>query len=196
MLGLNKYGQEGRKEMFFFYLTTHSTHFILRLYGVGHMVKDHSDSERGNLLPPHGLDNERGNLLLPQMLFYMHHPTAFVTPNVWHWLEREIAQYVHYEGLIRRPIAPWANTLTIWSLKIQMNWPNDNLFLTIIETLDWICVGFVLFVNWRVPMALLIIATLKAYTVHKITYPIGHPKGNVSHNKLWSVEGFDFGIAR
>ena len=29
--------------------------FYLRLYGVGHMVKDHSDSERGNLLPPHGL---------------------------------------------------------------------------------------------------------------------------------------------
>ena len=38
-----------------FYLTTHSSHFILRLYGVGHMVKDHSDSERGNPLPPHGL---------------------------------------------------------------------------------------------------------------------------------------------
>ena len=29
--------------------------FYYRLYGVGHMVKDHSDSERGNLLPPHGL---------------------------------------------------------------------------------------------------------------------------------------------
>ena len=29
--------------------------FYLRLYGVGHMVKDHSDNERGNLLPPHGL---------------------------------------------------------------------------------------------------------------------------------------------
>ena len=28
--------------------------FYLRLYGVGHMVKDHSDSERGNPLPPHG----------------------------------------------------------------------------------------------------------------------------------------------
>ena len=38
-----------------FYLTTHSTHFILRLYGVGHMVKDHSDREKGNPLPPHGL---------------------------------------------------------------------------------------------------------------------------------------------
>ena len=29
--------------------------FYLRLYGVRHMVKDHSDSERGNPLPPHGL---------------------------------------------------------------------------------------------------------------------------------------------
>ena len=29
--------------------------FYLQLYGVGHMVKDHSDSERGNPLPPHGL---------------------------------------------------------------------------------------------------------------------------------------------
>ena len=58
-----------------FYLATHSTHFIygymerkgnvlfndalntfyLRLYCVRHMVKDHSDSEIGNPLPPHGL---------------------------------------------------------------------------------------------------------------------------------------------
>ena len=45
--------EKGRKEMF--YLMMHSTHFILWLYGVGHMVKDHSDSERGNPLPQHGL---------------------------------------------------------------------------------------------------------------------------------------------
>ena len=63
-----------------FYLTTHSTHFIygymasgigrkegnvlfndalntfcLWLYGVRYMVKNHSDSERGNPLLPHGL---------------------------------------------------------------------------------------------------------------------------------------------
>ena len=44
---------EGRKEMF--YLTTHSAHFIYGYNGVRHMVKDHSDSERGNPLPPHGL---------------------------------------------------------------------------------------------------------------------------------------------
>ena len=44
---------EGLKEMF--YLTTHSTHFILWLYGIRHMVKDHSDSEIENPLPLHGL---------------------------------------------------------------------------------------------------------------------------------------------
>ena len=29
--------------------------FYLRLYGVGHMVKDHLDSDRGNPLSPHGI---------------------------------------------------------------------------------------------------------------------------------------------
>ena len=53
------------------------------------MASDHSNSERVNPLPPH------------RLLFYMHHPTdrithttAFVTPVVEHWLEREIAQWV------------------------------------------------------------------------------------------------------
>ena len=72
--------------------------FYLRLYGVSHMVKDHSDSEKGNPLPPHRLllsINSKGS-------FNMHHPTdrithttAFVTPVVEHWQEREIAQWVH-----------------------------------------------------------------------------------------------------
>ena len=54
------------------------------------MVKDHSDSEKGNPLPPH-------RLLFPinsKVFFYMYHPTdriahstAFVTPVVQHWLE-------------------------------------------------------------------------------------------------------------
>ena len=42
--------KEREREMF--YLTMHSTHFI---YGIRHMVKDHSDSEKGNPLPPHRL---------------------------------------------------------------------------------------------------------------------------------------------
>ena len=105
---------EGRKEVF--YLTTHSTHFIygymasegnvlfndalntfyLRLYGIGHMVKHHSDSERGNPLP-HGLlflINNKGSFIctIPDRIT---HTTAFVTPVVEYWLEREIAQWVH-----------------------------------------------------------------------------------------------------
>ena len=45
--------------------------FYLRLYGVGHMVMDHSDSERENPLPPHGLlfpINSKGSFIctIPQ----------------------------------------------------------------------------------------------------------------------------------
>ena len=32
------------------------------------------------------------------------HTMTFVTPVVEQWLEREIAQWVHHEGLIRQPI--------------------------------------------------------------------------------------------
>ena len=48
-----------------------------------------------------------------QGIFCMHHPSdriehtmTFVTPVVVHWLEQQIAQWVHHEGLIRRSIAP------------------------------------------------------------------------------------------
>ena len=39
--------------------------FYLRLYGVRHMVKDHSDSEKGNPLPPY---NSKGSFIytIPQ----------------------------------------------------------------------------------------------------------------------------------
>ena len=45
--------------------------FYLRLYDVEHMVKDHSESERGNPLPPHGLlfpINSKGSFIctIPQ----------------------------------------------------------------------------------------------------------------------------------
>ena len=45
--------------------------FYLQLYGVGHMVKDHSDSKRGNPLLPHGLlfpINNKGSFIyiIPQ----------------------------------------------------------------------------------------------------------------------------------
>ena len=79
-----------------FYLTTNLNTFYLRLYGVRHIVKDHSDSEKGNPLPPHRLllsINSKGSFIhtIPDRIT---HTTAFVTPVVEDWLEREIAQWV------------------------------------------------------------------------------------------------------
>ena len=53
--------------------------FYLRLYGVRHMVKDHSDSEKGNPLPPHRLllsINSKGSFICTDRIT---HTTAFVT---------------------------------------------------------------------------------------------------------------------
>ena len=60
------------------------------------MVKDHSDSEKGNPLPPHRLllsINSKGSFIctIPDRIA---HTMAFVTPVVEHWLEREIVQWV------------------------------------------------------------------------------------------------------
>ena len=63
----------------------------------------------------------------------MHHPTdrithttAFVTPVVEHWLEREIAQWVHHEGSIRQPIAP-RQTSHEAEMSVQISVLNINL---------------------------------------------------------------------
>ena len=72
-----------------------------------YIEKDHSDNETGNTLPSHGI------------LFYMHNPRdrikhtmVFVISVEEYWLKRAIAQWVHHEGSIRRPIAIRANALT------------------------------------------------------------------------------------
>ena len=72
------------------------------------MVKDHSDSGRGNLLPPH------------RLLFLISSKGSFtpVTPVVEHWLEREISTnmaaknvicLVHMQGHYLGEIAPMAS---------------------------------------------------------------------------------------
>ena len=71
--------------------------FYLWLYGVRHMVKDHSDSERGNPLPQHGLlfsIKSKGSFIctIPQTGKHIPRP---LLPVVEHWLEQEIAQWVH-----------------------------------------------------------------------------------------------------
>ena len=81
------------------------------------MVKDHSDTERGNPLPPPGLlfpINSKG-------FFYIHHPTdriahttAFVTPVVDNWLEREIRnnKFLPYAYALSAPYRCPPRTLT------------------------------------------------------------------------------------
>ena len=72
--------------------------FYLQLYGVGHMVKYHSDSDRGNPLLPHGLlfpISSKGSFICI-ISDRITHTTAFVTPVVEHWLERETAQWLWY----------------------------------------------------------------------------------------------------
>ena len=61
---------KGRKEGSVLFNDALNT-FYLRLYGVRQMVKVHSDSERGNPLPPHGLlfaINSKGSFIctIPQ----------------------------------------------------------------------------------------------------------------------------------
>ena len=69
--------------------------FYLQLYDIRHMVKDHSDSERGNPLPPHGLlfsISSKGIVCnLNIVCIYIDNPAdrithtmAFVTPVVEH----------------------------------------------------------------------------------------------------------------
>ena len=71
-----------------FYLTTHSTHFILRLYGVGHMLKRTIQIVREETSCRHmGYSFQLAEKPITK---------AFVTPVVEHWLEREIAQWVHH----------------------------------------------------------------------------------------------------
>ena len=57
--------------------------FYLRIYGIGHMVKDHSVSKREILFP-----------ISSNGYFDIHHPRdrtvhtkVFINPDVMHWLE-------------------------------------------------------------------------------------------------------------
>ena len=106
--------KEGRKEGNVLFNDALNT-FYLQLYGVEHMVKDHSDSERGNPLPSH------------RLLFPISSKGYFICPShrqdsTYHGLcyasrgalagTRNSSMGPPHEGSIRRSIAPWANALT------------------------------------------------------------------------------------
>ena len=68
------------------------------------------------------------------------HTTAYVTPVMEHWLEREIAKWVHHEGLIRRPITLWRDNLPLSYILLYVS---ADLFIPV-EDVTPICVLFVL----------------------------------------------------
>ena len=68
--------------------------FYLWLYGVRHMVKDHSDSERGNLLPPHGLlflISSKGSFIctIPQTGYHIPQPLLHQSRSTG-WNEKQL----------------------------------------------------------------------------------------------------------
>ena len=83
----------------------HETHltFYLRLYGVGLMVEDHSDSKRENPLPPFHMllfpITSKGYFIYTIPKDMIAHTMTFVNPTVDHWLKQEIVQWVHHDGV-------------------------------------------------------------------------------------------------
>ena len=87
--------------------------FYLRLYGVRHIVKHHSDSERGNPPQPHWLlfpISSKGYFIctIPQTGY---HGVCYTSRGALAGT-RNSSMGPHHEGSIRRPIAPRANALT------------------------------------------------------------------------------------
>ena len=93
--------------------------FYLQLYGTGHIIKDQSESKRGNPLPMLHylifLINSKGSFIctIPQTREYIYN-TVFVTAVVENWLDQEIAWWVYQEGLIWQPITPQAEASLIY----------------------------------------------------------------------------------
>ena len=109
-----------------FYLATHSTHFIYSYMVSRHMVKDHSDSKKGNLLLPHRLlfpINSKGSLYAPShRQDSTYHSLCYTSRGALAGTRNSLMGPPH-EGSIRRPIAPhifgdwlysWLTNQTLW----------------------------------------------------------------------------------
>ena len=131
----------------------HSTHFIYGYMASDIMVMDHSDSEKGNPLLPHRLllsISSKGSFIctIPDRITYT---TAFVTPVVEHWLEREIAQWVHpMKDRSEDPLHhECPRTSRLWKLLVELNTPLpasaacERLFSAagLIFKRLWVCIG-------------------------------------------------------
>ena len=113
--------------------------FYLQLYGVRHMVKDHCDSEKGNLLLTHRLlfpINSKGFLYAPShRQDSTYHSLCYTSRGALAGMRNSSMGSTHEES-IRWPIAPWANALTteihlIPQKEMSMKWQQQVSSLTI-----------------------------------------------------------------
>ena len=88
--------------------------FYLRLYGVRHMVKDHSDSQKGNRCRHNGYSYR---LTARVLLYVPSHRQDSTYHGLWYISRDTLAGTKNssmgppHEGSIRRHIAPWPNAL-------------------------------------------------------------------------------------
>ena len=99
----------GRKEGNVLFNDILNTFFNLRLYGVRHMVKNHSDRERGNPLPPHELlfsINSKGSFIcIIRSQDNTSHGLCYTSRGTLAGTRNSSMGPLH-EGSIRRPITP------------------------------------------------------------------------------------------
>ena len=102
------YNFHNQEEMSYFNNTLNI--YYLRVYGFGHIVKDHLRWWEKKSTATTWVTLSKGSFIctIPDTIA---HTMTFVISVVEQWLEQEIAQWVHHEVSIWRPIAPWA-TLT------------------------------------------------------------------------------------
>ena len=106
--------KEGRKEGNILFNDALNT-FYLQLYGVGHMVKDHSDMRKETRCRHIGYSFR----LTARVLLYApshrqdstYHSLCYTSRGALAGM-RNSSMGPPHEGSIRRPIAPWANALT------------------------------------------------------------------------------------
>ena len=127
--------------------------FYLQLYGIRHMVKDHSDSEKGNPLPPPRLlfpISSKGSFIciIPDRIT---HTMAFVTPVVDHWLEWDIAQWVQDRSdhlPYHVDIYHWAMSRTSLNCALYWDMIFDYFLSNILSTLPCAEIWFPYYYNY------------------------------------------------
>ena len=117
------------------------------------MVKDHSDSEKGNPLPPPRLlfpISSKGSFIciIPDRIT---HTMAFVTPVVDHWLEWDIAQWVQDRSdhlPYHVDIYHWAMSRTSLNCALYWDMIFDYFLSNILSTLPCAEIWFPYYYNY------------------------------------------------